>query len=219
MPSRAGTLSASIHSASSCGSSRQCELSRAPVASLRNAGENSTAFTRSARLCRSSKLPRKLVVGPAAQHKFDFVMRPQSASRFSMQNVSPSPESGHFTSTILMHSRRNPLQRPLSAGLEQHLIAVVQQTLHQRHHFPLLQHGLAAGNLNQTAAGLRRRLRPALPQRPSCARPETCIRCRTTNTADCIPSAAQTHKAGPRIGRLALNRFVDFSDLHGIRAR
>src|SRR6266853_2295650 len=45
-PRRAGTLSTSIHSANSCGSSRQCELSRAPVAPLRKAGENRTALTR-----------------------------------------------------------------------------------------------------------------------------------------------------------------------------
>src|SRR3954470_3578627 len=45
-PRRTFRPSARIHSASCCGSRRQCEASRAPRASLRNAGEKITEFTR-----------------------------------------------------------------------------------------------------------------------------------------------------------------------------
>ena len=47
-PKRTGTFPARIHSASSRGSSKQCDVSLAPLASLLNAGENNTAATRSA---------------------------------------------------------------------------------------------------------------------------------------------------------------------------
>ena len=70
-----------------------------------------------------------------------------------MWKVSGSPEFGHFTSTILTTPFGTRSQRTLAAGLEQHRVAVVQQALHQRHHFPLLQHGLAAGDLDQSARG------------------------------------------------------------------
>jgi len=43
-----------------------------------------------------------------------------------------------------------PRQRALAAGLEQHLIASVEEVLHQRNDFALLQHGLAAGDLDQS---------------------------------------------------------------------
>ena len=45
------------------------------------------------------------------------------------------------------------LERTLAAGLEQDGVARIQETLHQRDKFALLQHGLAAGDLHQSAAG------------------------------------------------------------------
>src|ERR1700675_2466284 len=44
---------------------------------------------------------------------------------------------------------RDPRQGALAAGLEQHLIASIQEVFHQRDDFALLQHGLAARDLDK----------------------------------------------------------------------
>src|ERR1700734_1681347 len=46
------------------------------------------------------------------------------------------------------------LQRALSASFKQYAISGFQQLEHEGDEFALLQHGLTAGNLNQTAAGV-----------------------------------------------------------------
>src|SRR5208282_647921 len=48
-------------------------------------------------------------------------------------------------------SFRDPRQWAFAAGFEQHLIVGVQKLLHQGDDFAFLQHGLTAGNLDETA--------------------------------------------------------------------
>src|SRR3954471_5743706 len=49
----------------------------------------------------------------------------------------------------LQHSYRNPLQWPLSACFEKHFVASLKHSMHQRNQLTLLQHRLAARDLNQ----------------------------------------------------------------------
>ena len=59
--------------------------------------------------------------------------------------------------TFYIHDLDDPaghaLERTLAAGLEQNSVARIQKTLHQRDKFALLQHGFAAGDFHQSAAG------------------------------------------------------------------
>ena len=152
-PKRAFSPSASIHSASSCGSTRQCEASRVPAASLRNAGERITELTRELSSCSPDEVAREFVITPAGNHELHLIAGQSAHFRFSMRKVSPSPESGHFTSTIFTTPAGTALQRPLAAGLQQDGIACDEEALHQRDHFALLQKRFATGDLDQSAVG------------------------------------------------------------------
>ena len=72
-PRRAFSPSASIHSASSCGSTRQCDTSRLPVASLRKAGEKMTELTRELSSCSAANVASKFVIPPAGNHELQLV--------------------------------------------------------------------------------------------------------------------------------------------------
>src|SRR5207302_519946 len=139
---RAGTSSASIQSASSCGSSKQCDESRAPVASLRKAGEKSTAFTRCASPCRD-EIARKFVVHAIAEHEFHLIVRPEGIQICQIECVRLT---GMWTLHIhnLNDRFRHASQWPLPTGLNQHLVTSVHQELHEWHQFALLQHRLSA---------------------------------------------------------------------------
>src|ERR1700722_17512843 len=93
------------------------------------------------------ELPGKFVVRPAAQNELDFIVCGQcrqvlQAKRAALARV----RTLHVDD--LDDARRNTLQRTLSAGLEQNRVPIVQQSLHEGDDFALLQHGLAARNLD-----------------------------------------------------------------------
>src|SRR5580698_7604586 len=103
-----------------------------------------------------SELLRELVVDAAAQDKFNFVVRGQGLEIF-LAKSSARARVRTLHVDDLDDPGWNPLQWPLPTSLEQDAVAVVEEMLHQGDNFALLQHGLAAGDLDQPAAGTQPR--------------------------------------------------------------
>src|SRR5215469_15680942 len=114
----------------------------------------------------------------------------------------------------LDYARWDPCQWTLSAGFNQDLVPLIQQALHKRDKFALLQHRLAARNFYQAAfraespnvlEDLFRRFSLATRERVLTVAP------RTTQVA---AGQSHEHTGQTRVRRLTLQRFVDFGDLH-----
>src|SRR5579885_7551 len=94
------------------------------------------------------KIPRELVVGSIGDDKLQLVGRSERIEVGRAKAPSLS-RSGTLHIDNLVNCFRHVLQRTLSAGLDQHLIAVVEELLHERHYLALLQHRFSAGNFHQ----------------------------------------------------------------------
>jgi len=180
-----GRCRQSSHSASFLGSSRQCELSRAPVASFAKRRRKQHCVHPARRDCaarNSGEIVAARLLNTNLISSFGV-----SPSRFSIaQKRVSSPESGHFTSTILITSAGTRA----SGALRWSLIALCtrhQQPLHERHNSRSCSMGSPPVISTSPPRGLNREtssntasiaiLRPALKRY---------TRCRTTSTADCI---------------------------------
>ena len=157
------------------------------------------------------KVAGEFVVGAVCQDELDFVVW---LERFQILEC----EGVWFAGVRTLHVDdlddlfRDPRQDSFAAGLEQHLIASVQEVLHQRDDFPLLQHGLAARDLDQSTGAqagdfaehfLQRHLFPAVET-------ELAV---TPGAAQV--ASGQTHENAGQAGicRFALERFIDFGYL------
>src|SRR4051794_20995023 len=95
------------------------------------------------------EVARELVIAAATDHKFDFVVRLQDFEIFDMESVALTRvRTLHIND--LHNTSRNPLQWPFAAGFDQYLVAGLKHSLHERNQFSFLQHGFAAGDLNQS---------------------------------------------------------------------
>ena len=137
------------------------------------------------------KFAREIVIPPARDHKFDFIARGPRPRGWPYQRYPASPESGHFTSTILMTSRGSSADKSLAAGFNHHGVTAGEQFFGERRSFRLKQR-FAAGDFDQrdAAGAIRRQARPLarrLRQRFTSCRRETRTPYRTTCSADCSP--------------------------------
>src|SRR5260221_1922384 len=164
-----------------------------------------------------SELPCKFIVGAAAQHELDFVVRAEYLKVLHAKRIA-------FAGIRALHIDnlddigRNPLQWPLSAGLKQNLVTIVQKALHQGNDFPLLQHRLAASDLDQATA--RTKPRDLVEHLFDGHFLATLERVLTLAPRATQVAPRQTHEDArqARISRFALQGFVDLSNLHSSAA-
>src|SRR5438270_11601397 len=90
------------------------------------------------------EITSKAVVGAAGQNKLEFVAGSQNFQVLEIESVALS-RIGAFHVDYLHDFTGNGCQKTFSAGLQQDRIARFEQSLHQRDHLTLLQHGLTTG--------------------------------------------------------------------------
>src|ERR1019366_994987 len=160
-----------------------------------------------------NKVAGEFVVGAVGQDELEFIVRPE---RFQILEREGVGFAGVRTLHIddLDDLLRNARQGPFAAGLDQHLVVGVQKLLHQGDDFALLQHGFAAGDLDQSAS----RTQPGdfaehFLQRHFFPTVETEL---AVTPGAAQVASGQTHKDAGQSGirRFTLERFVDLGDLH-----
>src|SRR5215467_3690909 len=108
----------------------------------------------------------------------------------------------------------NILQRALAAGFEQNEVALIDETPHQRDNFSFLQQGLSAGDFDQASAGAQTGdLGHDLVGTHPAAAMEGVFAV-APGAAQIASREANEDTGQARVGRLALERFVDFGYLH-----
>src|SRR5204863_3723053 len=96
--------------------------------------------------------------------------------------------------------------------LQQNLVTPIEQLLHQWHDFPLLQHGFAARNLDQSAARAQAR---HFVQDLVTAHFLSAVEAELTvapYTAQIASRKTYEHAGEASMGRFALKRFINFGD-------
>jgi len=121
----------SIHSANSRGSSRQCELSRGPPASLLKAGENNNRSYPACQLVTRNEVAGEFIVGAVAEHGISLRPRNRALRDSACRSCRTRSEFGHLTSTILTTPLGTRCSGRFSAGFEQYSVTVVEEVLHQ----------------------------------------------------------------------------------------
>src|ERR1700722_2699117 len=96
------------------------------------------------------EVAREFVVLPAANHELDFILLSQGFEVVAAERVRFARVWALYVNN-LYDCRGYPCQWALSAGLKQNAIANLQELIHERNYFPLLQHRLAPGNFHQPA--------------------------------------------------------------------
>src|SRR6185312_454791 len=159
------------------------------------------------------ELARKLVIAAPADHKFHFIVRLKDFQIFEIERFALAG-----IRALHIHdfhdATRNPLQWPLSAGLDQYLVAAFEHSLHQWNQLALLEHGLAASDLNQSRSWAQAlNFFEDLLGRHFLTTVKTIF--------GIAPRAAQITARQPHeyawhagVCRFALQRLVNFSDLH-----
>src|SRR5215471_12672390 len=94
------------------------------------------------------EVTRKFIVEPITDDELYFIMRHERLKVFHVKSVSFARVRA-FHVDNLDHTLGDSRERPFAAGLEQYSEAAIQQALHQRYQFALLQHGLASGEFDQ----------------------------------------------------------------------
>src|SRR5579859_147543 len=103
-----------------------------------------------------AELNCEIVIGAAAEHKLDFIPMRECIQIFDS-------EGSTFTRLRTLYidnlddRRRNVVQRPFATGFKQDRITFVEQSLHERHEFAFLEHGLSAGDFDEPARGTQAR--------------------------------------------------------------
>ena len=116
-----------------------------------------------------------------------------------MQNVSAFTRIGTLYVDDFDDTGGNTLQWPLSAGFEQYRIAAVEQTLHQGDDLALLQHRLAAGDLDEATGAQARDLIQHLVDGHFAAALE-CVLAVAPRAAQVAPSQAHEDTGQTRMG-------------------
>src|SRR5579884_2379168 len=93
----------------------------------------------------TDEVTRKLVIGSIGDDKLQLVGRSERIEVGSAKAPSFC-RGGTLYIDNLVNCFRHILQRTFAAGLDQHLIAILKELLHQWHYLALLQHRFSAGN-------------------------------------------------------------------------
>src|SRR6266478_711787 len=96
-----------------------------------------------------NEITRKLVVRAIAQHELDLIVGPERLQILDRKSIGLARVGTlhvHDLDDLHWHTR----QGSLAAGLKQNLVAAVEQLLHKRNHFLLLQHRFAARDLDES---------------------------------------------------------------------
>ena len=160
----------------------------------------------------NDEVPRKLVIRSAREHELHFVALGECVQIREVK-LPPSPDPGHFTSTILCTAfgtfarGRSPLVSIISVYPSRSSRCISGQK------FLLLQHGLATRKLNQLYRGKLFNFRCHLVFSELVAAAEGVL--------GVAPAAAQVasrqpHKDARQPGEagFALNGFIDFDEIH-----
>src|ERR1039458_6021789 len=96
----------------------------------------------------------EFIIGAVRQDKLEFVVRFERFEIIEGESVRLARMRAFHIDDfddLLWNSR----QGAFAAGFEKHFVAASEQTLHERYHFALLQHGFAAGDFYQAVASCR----------------------------------------------------------------
>ncbi len=97
------------------------------------------------------EVAREFIVRAVSQDELEFIVRPQRLQILECESIGFARVRTLYVDD-LDNLLRNARQWAFAAGLEQNLIVGIQKMLHQRDDFALLQHGFAAGDLDEPAA-------------------------------------------------------------------
>src|SRR6185437_9419033 len=160
----------------------------------------------------TNKVARKFVIRAIGNDKLQLVGR---SERIEVGNAEAAtfPRCGTFHVHDLVDGFRHVLQRALAAGLDQHLITIFEELLHERHHLALLQHRLSASNFHQLDRSKGTDSAQHFIDREfvSAGKGELAVAPRAAQIAPRKPheDAWQSCEGG-----LALDGFVDFDETH-----
>ena len=94
------------------------------------------------------EVARELVIGAVGEHELHLVAPGKCVQVLTAKSIRRAR-----VRTLHVHDLvdlfRHTGEQALATGLQQHGIAAVHESLHQRHQFALLQHRLAAGDLDK----------------------------------------------------------------------
>jgi hypothetical protein len=155
-------------------------------------------------------IARVLVVGAILNHELHLVMRRELIEIRPVHRV-------RFAAgrTLHVHNRDDGIGHRVdghvAAGLEEHLVAAIEQALHQRVHL-VLQQGLAAGDFDQPAVVARHFVEDLLESHlPAAGERIRRIAPAATQVARRQPDE---HTRPPDMRRLALHGQIDLVDHH-----
>src|SRR5664279_3380951 len=150
----------------------------------------------------------EVVVRAVGQDELEFIMRPKRLQILGREGIRFARVRTLYVNN-LDNVLRDARQGTLAAGLEQYLVVGVQKLLHHGDDFALLQHWLAAGDLDQSAERTQTGdFAEDFLQRHLFSTGETEF---TVAPGAAQVASSQTHEDAGQSGirRFALQRFVD----------
>lgn len=161
----------------------------------------------------ADKVPCKLVVLSVGDDKFHLIVLREGHKVLKAKSVGRSPRTRTFDVDNLVDSVGDIAQRSLTACLDHQCVILSKQAVHQRKKLFGLQHGLAAGELNQRARSESFDLLLDFIQIKGFATQECVLRV-TPSTAEVTASETNENAGSTSEGRFSLNGFIEFDQKH-----